>query len=815
MNIILKIAKTELRTLFYSPIAWFLMIVFMIQCGNVYFNAVEMLSRQQEIYGLNNGFYSDLTDRIFLSIRGLFPKIMGNLYLYIPLLTMGLISREMNSGTIKLLYSSPINVGQIVAGKYLAMIVYSLILVMVMGVFLICGMFHIDNAQTPMLFSAMFGFFLLLAAYSAIGIFMSSLTSYQVVAAISTFVTIGFLSYIGTIWQTVPFVREITYYLSIGGRAQTLLSGLITTREVMYFLVIVYMFLGFTVLKLKLATESKSNWQKAARYAVVTASALLIGYISSIHGLIGYLDVTYGQKRTLTPQVQEILADLGDEPLKVTAYANMFGRHFYFGAPASYKQNQARWGPYFRFKNDIELETVMYYDSTSTTHESLEDLTLKERAERFVKARDLDLDDILTPQQIREQIDLSEERDRYVMQLEWNENTTFLRVFDDMRRWPSETEVAAAMLRLQQADLPLIAFVTGNLERAMDKSGDRDYETLTNLPSWRHSLINQGFNVTSINLEREEIPGNVSALVLADPRVKLSNPEKEKLDRYIAEGGNMVIAGEPVEEGSESALAPILDELGIMFNSGMIIQASEDNTPDFVQAYVQEEAGPFYKLLERVVEDSIRMTMPGVATIQYSKENNPYEIVPLVESDGKTTWNRTSPIDLDAKISARIAQNEEYEDNSGETGGQGHMLIVSGTQGSDSDANEPDESDTLGVVTFRPEQGDIRGPLTTTVALTRSVNDKEQRIVIAGDADFLSNKEIGRGGTSNFIFSTSLFRWLSYGEYPVDTSRPESKDKTVSLTLDEAKTQRVIFQWVLPGLVLVFGAVVLIRRKRK
>ena len=68
----------------------------------------------------------NLTMSIFSGLRGLFESIQRNLYFYVPLLTMGLMSREFGSGSIKLLYSSPITNTQIVLGKFLAMMVYGL-----------------------------------------------------------------------------------------------------------------------------------------------------------------------------------------------------------------------------------------------------------------------------------------------------------------------------------------------------------------------------------------------------------------------------------------------------------------------------------------------------------------------------------------------------------------------------------------------------------------------------------------------------------------------------------------------------------------
>src|SRR4051812_32993460 len=211
MKTVFKIARAELRILFYSPIAWFLMIVFLIQCGITYLNLLEDKTLTQEIGGMGLLYLTRITEGIFTSRNGLFVSVMQKLYLFIPLLTMGLVSRETSSGTIKLMYSSPIRIRTIVFGKFVAMMIYSLLLVAVVGIFMVLGMNNIVHAQGGILLSAVLGFYLLLCAYSAIGLFMSCLTTYQVVAALSSFVMIGVLSYIGTVWQNIDFVRDLTY----------------------------------------------------------------------------------------------------------------------------------------------------------------------------------------------------------------------------------------------------------------------------------------------------------------------------------------------------------------------------------------------------------------------------------------------------------------------------------------------------------------------------------------------------------------------------------------------------------------------------
>jgi len=801
MKTILSVAKTELRTLFYSPIAWFIMIVFLVQCGIVYVRAIESVAKVQEMGG-DLRWVTDLTAKMFLSENSLFPAVIRNLYLYIPLLTMGLISRETSSGTIKLLYSSPIKIREIVFGKFLGMVLFCLLLVGIVGIFILSGIFQIRFPDTGMLMTATLGFFLLLCAYSAIGLFMSCLTNYQVVAAVCTFLMIGLLYYVGGVWQDIDFVRELTYFLSVAGRTEKMLSGLLTTKDVVYFLVIVYIFLGLSIYKLKAGIESKPPVVKAARYLAVIISALGIGYISSRPALIGYYDATSTKSQTLTVNAQKVLEKLGDEPLEITAYSNLLTRNWDLGSFTSYNRNLARWEPYMRFKNDIILKTVRYYD---TPFEEMYVLTayprknMKEIAGIYAKYKDIKLTRILPPEEIHKVIDLKPELNRYVMQLKYKGKTTFLRIYNDPETWPSETEVSAALLHLIQEKAPKIAFLTGNLERDINKIGDRELKTLNNDRTFRNSLMNQGFDVDTVSVEEQEIPSDISTLVIADPKIEFDSKAMDRLKRYIGKGGNLLIAGEP---GKQAILNPLLQQLGVQLMEGMVVQQSADFSPNFVTANPTDLACTFYKPLAKIWADSVKVTMPGAAGLSYNS-GGPFHIQPLLVTDGKLTWNRKRELDLDNTISADAT------------------AIAGSSSTSEESASAVEEKRrkaiALGRVNFSAADGDARGPIPTVLGLTRKVNGKEQRIVVAGDADFMSNAELHRFTmrTSNFAFNTALFSWLSYGQFPIDSSRPEHKDKSVKLTTGQVDILRIIYIWVLPGLLLLFGTVLLIRRKRQ
>ena len=206
MKKILRIARLELSIMFYSPIAWLVLILFIIQSGVVY---AEMLYDQETRQQLGRALPA-MSKALFAGEDGVLAKIQRNLYLYIPILTMGLMSRETSSGSIKLLYSSPVKVLEIVLGKYLSMVSYAFLLCLILATYIITGCYSIVALDIVFVLGGILGIFLLICAYSAIGLFMSSLTNYQIVAAISTLAVLATLNCIGGIGQQYDFVRDVT-----------------------------------------------------------------------------------------------------------------------------------------------------------------------------------------------------------------------------------------------------------------------------------------------------------------------------------------------------------------------------------------------------------------------------------------------------------------------------------------------------------------------------------------------------------------------------------------------------------------------------
>lgn len=766
MKATLRIARVELSNLFYSPIAWFLLVLFFVQVAMAYMAKVESYVTAQELdRPLRNLTFEFLADP---QKAGLFiSTVLSNLYLYIPLITMGLISREVSGGTIKLLYSSPVRLTSIVMGKYLAMLMFNFCMIAVLGVVAVFASFHIESLDWGMVFSGLFGIYLLLSAYAAIGLFMSCLSSYQVVAAIATFAVFALMKFVGTIWQDYDFLRDLTGYLSISGRTETMIFGLINTRDVLYYLLITAMFLSFAWFKLYGQRNTVSWFQSVFKYSLIVVFVLLIGYFTSAPGYIGYWDTTRTKMNTLSAGTQQVLKDIGNEPLEVTSYINLLDGTYGRGMPRMRNVDKKRWERYMRFKPNIKLNYVYYYDSTSNeyVYKSNPGMNLDDLAQKYSKTRKIALNRFQTPEQIRQQIDLYPEKNRLVMHLQFKGKSTFLRTFDDMQFWPSEVETAAALKRLT-VPLPKIGFLQGQEERRIDRLGDRHYKLATSEVNVRASLINQGFDVEDLSLVGQDIPDGLAAVVIADPRTEFQPEVLDKIQRYIAEGGNILLAGEP---GKQNILNPIMEPLGVQLLDGIIVQGDINFSPDEVRSYVTSFGADFSRIISQLHNLKTPISTRNVAGLTYT-ENGDFQIRELLRTDEEMTWNKMDKLVLD---SADIVYN--------------------------------------------PAAGDHKASIATALALTRQIKGKEQRILITGDADLLSNLELGRSypRTGNADFYQGFLGWFTYGQFPIVPVWPDPIDNRMMIKSSSMN----ILQWTMLGLIpaigLLMGTVLLIRRKRK
>lgn len=763
MKTIYKIAKTELQQLFFSPIAWLIIVIFTFQTGLVFTGIFDGMVRRQTI-----GWRQYMaTYNTFAGISGTFTIVQQYLFLYIPLLTMGVMSREFSSGSIKLLYSSPLTSRQIVFGKYLALVIYALVLVGILSVFGIFATATIHHVDWPFILTGLLGLFLLTCAYAAIGLYMSSLTSYTVVSAMGTLGIFAVLSYVKTVGQDIEFVRDITYWLAISGRSDTFIAGLITSEDLLYFLIVIFLFIGFTIIKMQSGRQRKPWYVSLARYAMVFVAAMMLGYFSAKPKLMAYYDSTATKMNTLTKSSQKVMEKLKDE-MTITTYTNMLDQNYWIALPEQYKYDVDRFKQYVRFKPDIKMKYEYYYKKTDNKDLAKQYPTLNEDQliDTLVKMFDWRMD-IKKYREISKTEDLAPEKFHFVRSLRTNNGKqTFLRVYDDMMRLPTETEITAAFKRLVLERLPTVGFLTGHGERRSNAEEDRGYNMFAQEKSFRHALINQGFDFEEVTLDKE-IPAHIRIVLIAEVRKAITPEEMTRLNNYIQRGGNLIIAGEP---GRQEMMNPIVSSLGVQFLPGTLVKPTGKFQSNLVLAKVTPEADTIAYHFRSIRRNEQLLGMPNAGALSYVDSG--FTVFPIFTSDTTGSW-----IEM---------ETTDFIDDS---------------------------------VMLNPQAGEVEQPHPVVLALTRKVNGKDQKIIVMGDADCLSNGELMMNrkdvSAANFGFISGIFFWLTDGELPIDMRRPQAPDKSLRLNKTSWAICKVALKWLFPAGLIIGGLYIWIRRKRR
>lgn len=230
----------EINSFFGSPIGYLVIAIFLILNG-------LFLWIFDGDYNIPNSGFADLTP--FFTIA---PWI---LIFLIPAVTMKSFSDEKKQGTLELLLTKPLSLWQIVNGKFLGAMILILIAFIptLIYVFVISGLgMPPGNIDLGSILGSYFGLLFLAAAYTAIGIFTSTLSQNQIVAFIlSVFLCFFFYFAFEGLAIYMPTLENFISSLGIDNHYKSMSRGVIDTRDLLYFISLTVLFLSFTVFKLK------------------------------------------------------------------------------------------------------------------------------------------------------------------------------------------------------------------------------------------------------------------------------------------------------------------------------------------------------------------------------------------------------------------------------------------------------------------------------------------------------------------------------------------------------------------------------------
>jgi ABC-2 type transport system permease protein len=219
------VAKRELYAYLNSPVAYLVAAAFLVLCGIFFIGGIAQ--------------WQDA------NLQSLFASLSIVLIFSAPLLTMHLLAREQDQGTIELLLTAPLRDWEVVLGKFLASYFFYLAMIAVTGLYVPIVVYY-GTPDLGIIAAGYLGLALLGAALLALGLFTSSLTRSQIVAAVLGMGIGVALWLLEAMSPVLGQVREVVTYLTPSKHYYSFMAGVIDTRALVYLISFALVFLFLT-----------------------------------------------------------------------------------------------------------------------------------------------------------------------------------------------------------------------------------------------------------------------------------------------------------------------------------------------------------------------------------------------------------------------------------------------------------------------------------------------------------------------------------------------------------------------------------------
>jgi ABC-type uncharacterized transport system involved in gliding motility auxiliary subunit len=322
----------------------------------------------------------------------------------------------------------------------------------------------------------------------------------------------------------------------------------------------------------------------------------------------------------------------------------------------------------------------------------------------------------------------------------------------------SERSLTNAFERLARGGERIVAFVTGDGERRADGQANADMGTFV------AQLESRGMRAVPLNFAQvTAVPEHTDLVVLASPTLALAPGAVRALVDYVGNGGNLLWLTEPAN--SDLNLAPLADTLGLRVLPGVLVDGGGAALGLKDPRVIALGAYPPHAITRGFVLTTL---FPQVAALAQVNRND-WAVQGFLQS-GPQSWTEFQPIANDAGSTIR----------------------------------------------YDPAAGELKGPLDFGLALTRlspSPDKSQQRVVVIGDGDFLSNTFLGNGG--NRALGERVFDWLLGDDALVSLPPRGAPDRVLQISQTELNVLSLGFLIVLPLLLLAIGGTLVWRRRRR
>jgi ABC-type uncharacterized transport system involved in gliding motility auxiliary subunit len=338
----------------------------------------------------------------------------------------------------------------------------------------------------------------------------------------------------------------------------------------------------------------------------------------------------------------------------------------------------------------------------------------------------------------------------------------------------SEQSLSNALQRVALSGERWIVFLEGHGERAPKGQANHD------LGEWVRELERSGLKTQRINLAKNPaIPDNTAVLVIAGPQVDLLPGEATLIQQYLDKGGNLFWLGEP---GGLHGLETVAEMLGVSFLPGTVVDATTQLFGIQNPAFALVAEYPPHPILR----DFAAVTLFPMASALELDDGGDWQSTPLLRTLPRS-WSETGEIEGEIR----------FDEGTGERAGP-LTIGVALTRTFDRPESEAGQNAEQTVEDTGPGE-DSEG--------------REQRVVVIGDGDFLSNAYLGNG--ANLDLGLNIIRWLTRDEQFIDIRVKPAPDLTLTLSNTASAVIGIGFLFVVPLALLAGGITIWYRRRRR
>ena len=321
----------------------------------------------------------------------------------------------------------------------------------------------------------------------------------------------------------------------------------------------------------------------------------------------------------------------------------------------------------------------------------------------------------------------------------------------------SERSLTNALERLARGGERIVAFVSGDGERRPDEKGNAD------LGMFMSQMETRGMRAVPLNFAQvTAVPQHTDLVVLASPELALPDGAVKALADYVANGGNLLWLSEPTND--DLHLQPLADALSVRVLPGVIVDGQGATLGLKDPRMIALGSYPVNPITRGLMLTTL---FPQVSALAVTARSD-WTVMPFLRS-GAQSWTEFKPIDN--------AQSSTIQ--------------------------------------YDASLGELKGPLDFAFAMTRlspSPDKKEQRVVLIGDGDFLSNTFLGNGG--NRALGERVFDWVLGDDALVNLPPRGAPDRVLQISQVQLSGVTLGFLILLPLLLLGIGGWITWRRHR-